>query len=55
MLKATSPKVLVDASMDKTWGTGIQLCDPSTLDMEKWHNTGWMSSMLATIWEIELN
>ena len=35
MLKATSPKVLVEASMDKTWGTGIQLHDPSALDVEK--------------------
>ena len=49
MLKATHPKILIESTSDKLWGTGVQLKDPDALNPEKWHNTGWMSSMLTTI------
>ena len=31
MLKTTSPKLLVEASMDKQWGTSIHLHNPNAL------------------------
>ena len=49
MLKLTHPKIIVEATLDKLWGTGIQLRDNDALNPEKWHNTGWISSMLSTI------
>ena len=49
MLKTTSPKLLVESSIDKTWGTGIPLKDTDALNQEKWHNPGWLSSMLIDI------
>ena len=49
MLKATHPKIIVESTLDKLWGTGVQLRDPDVLNPEKWHNTGWMSTILPTI------
>ena len=36
MLKTTSPKLLVEASLDKQGGTGIHLCNPNALKWESW-------------------
>ena len=49
ILKSTGNKIIVEAMRDCLWGMGIPLRDQKVLDPEKWHNTGWMSSMLATI------
>ena len=38
MLKATKPKMLVEATLDKQWGTGVQLRDPNALTPEKWYS-----------------
>ena len=37
MLKTTEPKVLVEASSDKVWGTGISLRDSQALNTNKWN------------------
>ena len=49
MLKATGQKVIVEASTDKLWGTGIGLRDNQALNPSYWHSTGWMSSILMDI------
>ena len=49
LLKSTGTKIIVEATRDQLWGTGIPLCDQRVLDPESWYNTGWMSTMLATI------
>ena len=49
MLKTTEPKTLVEATLDKQWGTGVQLRDPNVLKEECWHSKGQMSEMLQTI------
>ena len=49
MLKTTSPKLLVESSSDKVWGTGIPLKDTNALNREKWYNVGWLSTMLTDI------
>ena len=49
MLKATAPKLIVEASTDKLWGTGTNLRDNHALNPEKWYNKGWMSNMLMEI------
>ena len=49
MLKATAPKLIVEASTDKLWGTGTSLRDNHALNPEKWYNKGWMSNMLMEI------
>ena len=49
ILKSTRTKIIVEATRDHLWGTGIPLRDQKVLDPENWYNTGWMSSMLATI------
>ena len=54
MLKTTHPKTLVEASLNKQWGTGIQLRDPNALNPEKWNDKGWMLSILGTIRDINL-
>ena len=53
MLKATHPKTLVEATLDKQWGTDVHLHDPDVLKKEKWYGTGWMSSILSTIHDLE--
>ena len=55
MLKSTEPKVIVESSLDKLWGTGVQLRDQHALNPEKWHGTGWMSAMLSTVHNIDIN
>ena len=49
MLKATGKKVIVEASTDKLWGTGVVLRDNQVLNPNRWHNVGWMSSILMDI------
>ena len=50
MLKTTTPKLLVESTADnKTWETGVPLKDHEALNREKWHNQGWLSSMLMDI------
>ena len=49
MLRTTSPKLLVECSADKIWGTGVPLKEKDALNKEKWHNTGWLSTMLMNI------
>ena len=49
MLSATKPKLLVEASMDKLWGTGVALPDSNALDTSKWSSNGWLSDMLMDI------
>ena len=51
MLKATAPKLLIEASSDRLWGTGVDLWDHQCLNQDKWYSTGWMSVMLADIWD----
>ena len=49
MLKTTAPKILVEATTNRLWGTGVSLRDTNILNTDKWSNTGWMSSMLTMI------
>ena len=49
MLKATAPKLLIEASSDRLWGTGVDLWDHQCLNQDKWYSMGWMSAMLADI------
>ena len=49
MLKTTAPKILVEATPDRLWGTGISLHNNSTLDTCKWTSPGWLSRMLINI------
>ena len=55
MLKSTEPKVLVESSLDRLWGTEVQLLDLDALNPEKWHGTGWMSAMLSTVHGMDFN
>ena len=55
MLKSTEPKVIVEFSLDRLWGTGVQLHDQNVLNPEKWHGTGWMLVMLSTVHNIDIN
>ena len=54
MLKTTYPKTLVEATLDKQWGTGVCLWDPIVLKKEKWYGMGCMSSILSTIHDLDL-
>ena len=49
MLKTTAPKLLVECSSDKLWGTGVPMRESEPLNKDKWHNTGWLSDMLMDI------
>ena len=49
MLKSTSPKLIVEASMDKQWGTGVHLHSVNALKRESWNGNSWMSQMLNEI------
>ena len=51
MLKTTGPKILVEATQDHLWGTGVQLRDTNVLNLEKWHGRGWLSHMLEKVWD----
>ena len=49
MLVATKPKLLVEASTDKLWGTGVGLRDTNVLNCVHWSSHGWLSKMLHLI------
>lgn len=49
MLKTTAPQLLLESTNDKTWGIGVPLKETDALNKDKWHNTGWLSSMLMSI------
>ena len=49
MLKAAGNKVIIEASLDKLWGTGVGLWDNQALNPSYWHSTGWMSTILMDI------
>ena len=49
MLTAMKPKLLVEASMDKLWGTGVGLRDTNVLKWHHWTGHGWLSKMLYRI------
>ena len=51
MLKTTEPKILVEVSTDRLWGTGISLKDMHVLDNKRWYGKGWLSDMLHTVRE----
>ena len=49
MLNTTKPKLLVEASTDRLWGTGIGLRDVKVLNKNCWSGHGWLSNMLHDI------
>ena len=49
MLLSTKPKLLVEASTDKLWGTGVGLRDTNVLKRNSWTGQGWLSKMLHQI------
>ena len=49
MLKTTEPKLLVEAGIDRLWGTGIPLKDLNALNDKRWKSKGWLSNMLTII------
>ena len=49
MLLTTKPKLLVEATTDRTWGTGIHLRDSNALDRKRWTSNGWLLDMLMSI------
>ena len=51
MLLTTTPLTLAEASLNKTWGTGISIRDKNTLSQSHWHSPGLMSKMLHKIRE----
>ena len=51
MLLTTTPLTLAEASLDKTWGTGVSIRDKNALSQSHWHSPGLMSKMLHKIRE----
>ena len=49
MLATTKPKLLVEASTDKVWGTGVRLRDTNVLKQNHLSDHGWLSKMLHQI------
>ena len=49
MLRSTGTKIIVEASLDKLWGTGISLRDNQALNSSHWYGKGWMSTILTDI------
>ena len=49
MLHTTKPLTITEASVDKTWGTGVSIKDRNVLSQSHWHSPRWMSQMLHTI------
>ena len=49
MLLSTKPKLLVEASTDTLWGTGVGLKHSNVLSRKHWTGQGWLSKMLHTI------
>ena len=42
MLKTTGNKIIVEASTDKLWGTGINLRNNQAFNPNQWQSTGWI-------------
>ena len=49
MLLTTKPKLLAEATTDRTWGTGIHLRDSNALDRKRWISNSWLSDTLMSI------
>ena len=49
MLLSTKPKLLVEATTDKLWGTGVGLRDSNVLKHNHWTGHGWLSKILHHI------
>ena len=49
MLHTTKPLIITEASVDKTWGTGLSIRGRDALSQSHWHSPVWMSEMLQTI------
>ena len=49
MLNTTKPKLLVEASVDRLWGTGIGIRDAKVLNENCWSGHGWLSRMFHNI------
>ena len=49
ILHTTKLLTIAEASLDKTWSTGISIWDRNTLTQSHWHSPGWMSEMLHSI------
>ena len=45
MLASTKRKLLVEASMDRLWGTGVGLKDINVLSHTHWTGHGWLSTL----------
>ena len=54
MLCTTKPLTIAEASVDKTWGTGVSIRDRNALSQSHWHSPRWMSQMLHTIRDEQL-
>ena len=48
-VETTEPKILVEASTDRLWGTGVSIKDTHVLDSKKWYRRGWLSDMLQMV------
>ena len=49
MLNTTKPKLLVEASVDRLWGTRIGIRDAKVLNKNCWAGHGWLSKMIHYI------
>ena len=49
MLLSTKPRLLVEATTDKLWGTGVGLRDSNVLKQNHWTGHGWLSKILHHI------
>ena len=49
LLQSTEDKLIVEASRDPVWGTGISITDKDVLTREKWSGHGIMSKILMQL------
>ena len=49
LLFSIGEKLIVEATRDPVWGTGVQLTNPNVLDHNKWHGNGILSDILMEI------
>ena len=49
MLKLSGTKVIVEATVDKIWGTGVPLKSKECLQESSWHGRGLMSNLLEKV------
>ena len=49
MLISNKPKLVVEVSKDKVWGTGVSLRDVNVLNQNHQNGEGWLSEMLMSI------